>query len=57
MDLTAYKDGKQNCQELLMQANRDIKMLNYKLQRIVSSGNIHQLMTMGQPLEVDLIAE
>jgi hypothetical protein len=32
-------------------------MLNYKLQRIVSSGNIHQQINLGHPLEVDVIAE
>ena len=30
------------CQEMLQQANTEIKTLNFRLSRIVSSGNVHQ---------------
>jgi hypothetical protein len=45
-----------NCQELLVKANLDIKTLNYRLSRIVSSGNVHTQIGYGQHKEIDVIA-
>ena len=40
-----------------MKANKDIKTLNFRLARIVSSGNVHTLIQIGQTKDIDCISD
>jgi hypothetical protein len=42
---------------MLQQANNEIKTLNFKLSRLVSSGNVHQPLYMGQETYLDVIPD
>jgi len=42
---------------MLQQANNEIKTLNFRLSRLVSSGNVHQPLYMGQETYLDVIPD
>jgi len=53
----ARKYDKVNCTELLQKANREIKCLKYKIQKVIPNGESHLCIVPNRAFDIEIIAE